>query len=337
MEKLYSEEVNIFTQGKNLEDMLYSLNVPCLYLEGKATPYSAVYYYKLKDAIAITRLPKVIPALEVLLSAQAGEVAFAPTPTHPTAHFCLTVENRAREINSIKDYSNIIKKKSNTILYGIDIASGELVYSNLTDTPHLLIAGASGSGKSVLLHNIIASLCLLKPTNNTSLVLIDTKQVEFADYEHADFENFLACPIAHDVQTAINTLRALCNQIDIRYGKMREKGLKEYDGTKWVVVIDEFADLMLAKKSIIEPLVVRIAQMGRACGVHLIIATQRPSVDVCTGLIKANIPDRVALRCASIKDSIVILDKKGAETLKGKGEALIRIGNNTKKVQCFNK
>lgn len=339
MEKLYStnpSNVTIYNNGKNIEDVLISLNINCVFIEATSSPYSNAFYFKLKDAMAITKIPKIIPALEVLFSAQNGEILFNTTPTHPTAHFSLIIEKTTRTPISIKTYKKDIKDKQNTALLGIDIATGEAIYSNLIDTPHLLVAGASGSGKSVLIHNIITSLCNYQ-NNNTSLVLIDTKQVEFADYDKPEYKDWLACPICYDVQTAIYTLRAICDRMDERFAKMKEQGLKMYNGTKWVIIIDEFADLMLANKKQIEPLIVRIAQMGRACGIHLIIATQRPSVDVCTGLIKANIPDRIALRCASVRDSMVIMDKKGAETLKGKGEALVRIGNTTKKIQCFNK
>lgn len=339
MEKIYNKDSNtlIYSTGKDIEDVLHTLKIPCAFLEGSASPYSNVYYYKLKDAMAITKLPKIIPALEVLFSVESGAITYSPTPQHLTAHFCLTVETSNRTPLSLKAYETEIKGKDNTLMLGVDIATGELIYTDLLTTPHLLIAGASGSGKSVLLHNLIASLCKYNTHNNTAVVLIDTKQVEFAEYENKEFSEFLGGEICYDVKSALWTLRTICEKMDERFAKMKEKGLKVYDGTKWVIVIDEFADLMLMNKRQIEPLIVRIAQMGRACGVHLIIATQRPSVDVCTGLIKANIPDRIALRCASIKDSLVILDKKGAETLKGKGEALVRIGNNPKKIQCFDK
>lgn len=336
MEKLYSSELktDIYSNGKNIEDALHSLNIPCVFLEAVSTIYSKSYYFKLTNALAVNKLDKIIKPLEVLLSAQEGEITIALTPSHETAHFSLTIETTAQKPIPLSNYKDMLKSLTHTMMYGIEISTGEVIYSNLLDTPHLLIAGASGSGKSVLLHNIIDSLSKYKQTN-LSFVLIDTKQVEFAQYEKSD--DMLACPICYDTKTAICTLRAICDKMEERFAKMRQKGLKVYDGTKWVIVIDEFADLMLSRKSQIEPLIVKIAQMGRACGIHLVIATQRPSVDVCTGLIKANIPDRIALKCASVRDSMVILDKKGAETLKGKGEALVRINNEIKKIKCFYK
>ena len=135
MEKVYSLDPMI-AKGKKLEDALVSLIISSTFIDATESLYSNVYYFKLLDPLAIMRIEKVIPALEVLFSTQSGEISFAHTPHHPIAHFSLIIENEARTIAHLSNYKHHLSKKENTVLYGIDIATGELVYSNLIDTPH---------------------------------------------------------------------------------------------------------------------------------------------------------------------------------------------------------
>lgn len=336
MEKLNVTSSAIYSKGKQIEELLYGLNCPCLFVDGIKREFGNTYYFAFSTPLSAVKILKLIDPLEVLLGINKGALIYQPTTEFNCAQFSLYIANASRESISIKAYKTNLIEHPCEALIGIDITNGEIIYSKLRSTPHLLIAGASGSGKSVLLNNIIKSFSIYNPKQNVGLVLIDTKQVEFEEYRHPKYAKHLACPIATDKLSAIQTLKCLNTEMDKRYSLMREKGIKEYFGTKWVVVIDEFADLMLTHKKIIEPLLVRLAQMGRASGIHLIIATQRPSVDVCTGLIKANMPDRIALKCASIRDSMVILDSKGAENLLGNGDAIIKLNNKTYKAQCFN-
>lgn len=201
-------------------------------------------------------------------------------------------------------------------------ASGELIKLDFEKIPHLLIAGTTGSGKSVLLHNILVNLMSFYRTNNegnrfrrgVATLIIDPKGNELSMYKNVKDTIFV-----DNTKQAINALNWVASEMDRRY---RENTPQTSD---LFVIIDELADLMLTSKFQVEESIVRIAQKGRACGIHLIVATQRPTVDVCSGLIKANMPYRIALRTASVRDSVVILDRKGAEAL-NVGEGILKEG-----------
>ena len=214
---------------------------------------------------------------------------------------------------------------------GVDVY-GKTIIKDLADMPHLLIAGSTGSGKSVMLNTILHSLLTQNTPEQLNLVLIDPKRVEltsFADYPH------VLSRIIHKHEEAIKALSWLIKEMDERYEKLqkaKKKGIKEYNEDytdkipRLVVVIDEFASLILTKErgeaSLAEIMIVRLAQEGRAAGIHLVIATQRPSVDVVTGLIKANLPTRICFMTTSKIDSKIVLDQGGAEELVGKGDML---------------
>jgi S-DNA-T family DNA segregation ATPase FtsK/SpoIIIE len=203
-------------------------------------------------------------------------------------------------------------------------------YADLTKMPHLLIAGATNSGKSIGLATLITSLLVRNTPKDVRLVLIDPKRVELTLFDNIPH---LLCPVIRDVKEAPGALRAVIREMDRRYDLLSNQSVRNIDG--WnekatfaeklpyiVVVIDELADLMIQSKAEVETSIVRIAQLARAVGIHLVIATQRPSVDVITGTIKANIPSRVAFAVASQIDSRTILDAKGADALIGKGDML---------------
>ena len=212
------------------------------------------------------------------------------------------------------------------IMLGID-AQGNRVITDLKKMPHALFAGATGSGKSVLESVFICSLLIKYP--NMIIYGIDTKRVEFQSFRYAP--NF---HLVTDAAAATQTLRDLCDEMEDRYNQLvraKVNNIDEYNnkGGKMnpiVVIIDEFADLMLLSGKHVEEYVVRLAQKARACGIHLIIATQRPTKEVVTGLIKANIPTRICLKVTSALDSRIILDRNGGETLVGKGDMLF-LGN----------
>jgi len=229
---------------------------------------------------------------------------------------------------------------------------------DLTKMPHLLIAGATGQGKSVGINVMLTSLLMSKHPSELKLVLIDPKKVELSIFNDID-KHYLAMaegmtePVISDMDEAVLALRALTDEMDKRYGLLKSaqvKNIIEYndkfvnkevnpdEGHFYmpyiVVVIDEFADLMMTADKEVEPLVSRIAQLARAVGIHLVIATQRPSANVITGVIKANFPARMSFRVATGIDSRTILDTSGAETLIGRGDLLFKVGINTTRVQC---
>ena len=210
-----------------------------------------------------------------------------------------------------------------TIALGKD-AQGNNMYTNLAKAPHMLIAGATGSGKSVLLNSIITSL-LLKDIGDTEIFCIDTKRTELTGYS--------GIPRVHvitEANEAIKTLERMCEVMENRYKSLEKYGCRNVDEVRnlgyrtvdIVIVIDEFADLMLLSGKTVEKHVVRLAQKARAAGIHLVIATQRPTRDVITGLIKANIPTRVCLKVTSGLESRIILDRNGGENLTGNGDML---------------
>jgi len=212
---------------------------------------------------------------------------------------------------------------------GSDI-SGQAVVADLTKMPHLLIAGATGSGKSVCLNAIISGLLMQHTPDTLRLVLIDPKRVEMTAYQaipHLAFSE-----IVRDLDRVLGTLQAVANEMDTRYRRFQAMGVRNIQGFNekqtanklpyWVVVIDELADLMMTAPDQVQRLLVRLAQLARATGIHVIVATQRPSVDVITGLIKANFPTRIAFAVSSLVDSRTIIDGTGAEKLLGRGDML---------------
>lgn len=223
-------------------------------------------------------------------------------------------------------------KQKLPIPLGRDV-NGRYVVGDLTRMPHLLIAGATGAGKSVCLNCIISTFLLTKSPDELKLVMIDPKMVELTGYNGVPH---LQCPVVTEMDKVVGTLRLVLREMERRYAMFANLGVRNLDGYRdrvadepgaerlpyLVVIIDELADLMMTAPDDVEGLLVRLAQMARATGIHLIIATQRPSVDVVTGLIKANVPSRVAFAVSSLTDSRVVLDMPGAERLLGRGDML---------------
>lgn len=199
------------------------------------------------------------------------------------------------------------------------------VYYDLTEAPHMLVAGTTGSGKSVFLHDVICSLIMNHP-DDIEIIGIDMKGTEFLAYENTHNFTYIS-----ETSDAVSILADLCEEMDARYKTISAahcRDIASYNESghfmkRVVCIIDEFADLMLTSGKQVEQYVVRLAQKARACGIHLVIATQRPTANVITGLIKTNIPTRVSFKVTSIIDSRIILDRKGAETLNGHGDMLL--------------
>lgn len=218
------------------------------------------------------------------------------------------------------------------ILVGVDM-HGKPVMKDLSKMPHLLVAGTTGSGKSVGLNSFILSLINKKQPDELKLILVDPKRIEFSMYNN---QKYMLCPAVTDMSMAARWLEKLCDEMNARYAvfeKAMVRNIGEYieKGNKMpyiVCVIDEFADLILFDKNV-EKQVQILAQKSRAAGIHLVIATQRPSVDVITGVIKANLPTRLSYKVSSPVDSMTILNTAGAEDLLGRGDSLLLEENGT--------
>ena len=268
--------------------------------------------------------------------ASAGVRIEAPIPNKSAVG--IEVPNKARdtvffrELVDTTEFKKSFDKKLETVL-GKDI-SGAMVTCNIAKMPHLLIAGTTGSGKSVCVNSIIMSILMKSTPQDVRLIMVDPKKVEFMMYNGIPH---LLIPVVTDPKKAAGALAWAVNEMLNRYKQFSDNNVRDFTGfnelakdpdsglTKMshiVIFIDELADLMMASPKDVEDSIVRLAQMARAAGMHLVIATQRPTVNVVTGLIKANIPSRIALMVASQTDSRVILDVSGAEKLLGNGDML---------------
>jgi len=230
-----------------------------------------------------------------------------------------------RELLEYPDFKR--RDSSLTVALGKDV-SGKPSFANLQKMPHLLIAGATGSGKSMGIQSMIISFLYQNSPETLRLILVDPKRVEFSSYNGIPH---LLTPVITDVTKTVNALRWAISEMDRRFdilAKNHKRNIDSYNLTAAekmpyiVIVIDELADLMVAAAAEVEACIIRLTQMARAVGIHMIIATQRPSVDVITGLIKANVPTRIAYSVASLVDSRTIIDNSGAEKLMGKGDML---------------
>ena len=233
-----------------------------------------------------------------------------------------------REVMDSADFRKFAAKGGLPIALGSD-AGGDSVAVDLASLPHMMIAGATGSGKSVCINSIVASMMLTKPPDQLRMLMVDPKQVELTPFNGIPH---LVLPVITEVDEVSPMLRGLIREMTRRYKAMAEIGTRNISGYNakardpmpyLVLIVDELADLMLVGGFEIEQSLVRLAQLGRAAGIHLVLATQRPSVKVVTGLLKANIPCRVAFAVASQVDARVILDSVGAEKLLGKGDMLL--------------
>ena len=247
-------------------------------------------------------------------------------------------EVKLRTLIEHEQFNKIANQEGLPIGLGENVG-GEPISIDLLDMPHLLIAGATGSGKSVCINSIIDSLIFACSPEDLRLIMVDPKRVEltpFNDLPH------LVYPVVVEMDETIDVLDSLINEMFARYKLLEEAGTRNIKAYRektnhklpyLVLIIDELADLMMASRFEAEQLLVRLAQLGRATGIHLILATQRPSVNVVTGLMKANIPSRVAFAVASQVDSRVILDVNGAEKLLGKGDMLFLSSDNPQPIR----
>lgn len=326
----------------------------------KATIGPTVTLYEIIPApgVKISKIKNLEDDIALSLAA-LGIRIIAPIPGAGTIG--IEVPNQNPEIVSMRGL--IASKKFQESKFALPVALGRTISNetytfDLTKMPHLLVAGATGQGKSVGLNTIITSLLYKKHPSQLKFVMVDPKKVELSIYSVIE-KHFLAKlpgeeeAIITETAKVVNTLNSLCIEMDSRYDLLKVaqvRNIKEYNekfikrqlnpnnGHKFlpyiVVVVDEFADLIMTAGKEVEQPIARIAQLARAVGIHMIIATQRPSTNIITGVIKANFPARIAFKVASMIDSRTILDSPGANQLIGRGDMLISVGSEMVRVQC---
>ena len=349
----------IRANNARIVEVLNSFGVAIKEIKATVGPTITLYEITPAEGVRITKIKNLEDDIALALAA-LGIRIIAPMPGKGTIG--IEVPNKKPNIVSMENILN--SKKFQESKMELPIALGktitnEVYMADLAKIPHLLVAGATGQGKSVGLNAIITSLLYKKHPNEMKIVLIDPKKVEFSVYLPIA-KHFMAClpeneeePIITDVTKVVRTLNSLCTLMDTRYDMLKLAGarnIKEYnekfvnhklrrtDGHDFmpyiVVIIDEFGDLIMTAGKEIEKPICRIAQLARAVGIHMVIATQRPTTNIITGTIKANFPGRMAFKVSAMIDSRTILDKPGANQLIGRGDMLILNGAEPVRVQC---
>jgi DNA segregation ATPase FtsK/SpoIIIE, S-DNA-T family len=286
-----------------------------------------------RTRVRVNRITALANDLALALAAPTIRIE-APVPGKPIVG--IEVPNTTTSLVSLRSviesqaFQKVNGKSKLSLALGKGV-SGDSVAADLAKMPHLLIAGATGSGKSVCINSIIACFLVHNTPEELRLVLIDPKRVELTTYNRVPHLAF--SKVIVDMEEVVGTLQAVIHEMDSRYRRFAEIGVRNVEGynksplathkmANWVVIIDELADLMMVAAYEVERQICRLAQLARATGIHLIVATQRPSVDVITGLIKANFPTRIAFAVSSQVDSRTIIDSVGAEKLLGRGDML---------------
>lgn len=349
----------IKANNARIVEVLNSFGVAIREIKATVGPTITLYEITPAEGVRISKIRNLEDDIALSLSA-LGIRIIAPIPGKGTIG--IEVPNKKANIVSMESILNSKKFQETTMDLPLAIGktiTNEVYMVDLAKIPHLLVAGATGQGKSVGLNTIITSLLYKKHPNELKIVLVDPKKVEFSVYAPIA-DHFMATvagnedePIITDVTKVVNTLNSLTTLMDARYDLLKIAGarnIKEYnqkfvnhqlDLTKGheympyiVVIIDEYGDLIMTAGKEIELPITRIAQLARAVGIHMIIATQRPTANIITGSIKANFPGRMAFKVSSMTDSRTILDQSGANQLIGRGDMLILDGNQPVRVQC---
>ena len=348
------------TANKNrIVDVLRNFGVEISSIKATVGPTITLYEITPAPGVRISRIRNLEDDIALSLSA-LGIRIIAPIPGKGTIG--IEVPNAKPTTVSMESVLNSKKFQESTMELPCAIGktiTNEVFMFDLAKAPHLLVAGATGQGKSVGLNAIITSLLYKKHPAELKIVLVDPKKVEFSVYSNIE-KHFLAKvpdeeadPIITDVTKVVRTLNSLCKEMDTRYDLLKiaqARNIKEYNkkfierhlnpehGHKYmpyiVVVIDEFGDLIMTAGKEVELPIARIAQLARAVGIHMIIATQRPTTNIITGTIKANFPSRIAFRVGAMIDSRTILDRPGAQQLIGRGDMLYLNGGEPVRVQC---
>jgi S-DNA-T family DNA segregation ATPase FtsK/SpoIIIE len=343
-----SQEAFVREQAAILEQALREFSIDAQVVEIDTGPVITMYEISLAPGIKVSAITALSNDIMRALKAESVRIV-APVPGKNTVG--IEVPNAQKEKVRLKELMqtappNDMAKMSIPLFLGKD-ASGEPLITDLTRMPHCLIAGTTGSGKSVCINSIIMSVMYMQRPDLVKLILVDPKVVEMAPFKDIPH---LMCPVINDASRATSVLEWACEKMDERYDLLAEAGvrnLKDYNNLTQeelvekfqpgsaeeeakipkklpfiVIIVDELADLMMTSGKEVEAYIVRLAQKARAVGIHLILATQRPQATVVTGLIKANMPAKIAFRVGSRMDSRIVLDQNGAEVLLGQGDML---------------
>ena len=337
----------ITQRAHTLKNTLEQFNIQCEVMEIQKGPVITMYELELAPGTKVGKVVSLSDDLAIALKSPSVRIV---APLLGKSSIGVEVPNVRREVVVLRELlesaDEIRKKMSIPLLVGKDVA-GNPVFSDLAAMPHLLIAGTTGSGKSVCLNSVILSILFMRYPSEVQLLLVDPKMVEFSLFKEIPH---LISPVVTDMKKAAAVLEWAVNKMEERYALLASVGVKHINGYNKlgaseikkrlnpegdvdiddvpfylphiVIVVDELADLMMVASKEVEGSVIRLSQKSRAVGIHLILATQRPSVDVITGLIKSNLPSRISFYVASKVDSRTILDQNGAEKLLGGGDML---------------
>ena len=332
---------NIKENSLIIKKTLENFGIPVEMAEVNVGPAVTQYAFKPAEGVKLSKITTLSNNLALALAAHPIRIE-APIPGKSLVG--IEVPNKVRAMvvlrNLVADANYQNAESPLMIALGKDVA-GAPVYTALEEMPHMLVAGATGTGKTIFLNSLILSLLYKSTPERLRMILVDPKRVEFQNYN--DIPHLL-CPVIYDAQKTMNALQWLAKEMERRFEVFSEiptRNIKTYNHNKTVIasgsqlpyivlVIDELADLMAAKGRELEAGIVRLAQMARATGIHLVLATQRPSVEVITGLIKANITSRITFQVASQIDSRTVLDTSGAEKLLGAGDMLFLSSKSSK-------
>jgi DNA segregation ATPase FtsK/SpoIIIE, S-DNA-T family len=326
-------QMDLTTKGKRIQETLQHFGIGVKVARIQEGPVVTQYALDVEPGIKLSRIEGLADNLALGLAARSIRIE-APIPGEP--YVGIEIPNSAfdlvtlKEVLSSRNFDTMGATSKLAFALGQDVA-GQPFSADLAKMPHVLIAGATGSGKSVCVNAIICSLLMRSTPTEVKLILIDPKRVEMAQYKGIPH---LLTEVIVDSDKAVNALKWTVGTMEARYHEFAQRGVRNIAGFNdalrageprmpyIVIVIDELADLMMVSAYEVEATITRIAQLARATGIHLVIATQRPSVQVITGLIKANIPSRIAFAMTSGVDSRTILDTTGAEDLLGRGDML---------------
>ena len=324
-----------------LQKTLYSFGVSAKVEDVSVGPAITRYELKPAEGVRVSKIANLADDIALNLAAETIRIE-APIPGKQAVG--IEVPNKEKEAVHLRDVVETEEFANNksklSVALGKDVA-GQVVIADIAKMPHVLIAGSTGSGKSVCINTIITSIIYNAKPSEVKLVMVDPKVVELSVYNGIPH---LLIPVVTDPRKAAGALAWAVQEMDDRYNKFATKGVRDLKGynsamekegkggklPQIVIIIDELADLMMVAAKDVEDAICRLAQKARAAGMHLVIATQRPSVDVITGLIKANVPSRIAFAVSSQVDSRTILDMVGAEKLLGKGDMLFSPAGSSK-------
>jgi S-DNA-T family DNA segregation ATPase FtsK/SpoIIIE len=328
-----SDPAELEQNAEILRGVLQDFRIPIKEISCSCGPTITRYEIKPEAGVRVRQIANLVDDISMAL-AKSGVRIEAPIPGKAAVGIEVPNDKSAAvKLRNILEHADFISHKSKiAACLGADVSGKPMIF-DIEKMPHLLVAGTTGSGKSVCINSIIMSILYHAKPEEVKLLLIDPKKVEFKVYKDIPH---LCCRIVSDPKKAAGALNSAVNEMEKRFELIEEVGVRNITGyneitkndpdkpymPRMVVIIDEFADLMMTAKDEVETAVVRIAQKARAAGIHLIIGTQRPSVDVITGLIKANIPSRIAFTVMSGIDSRTIIDTVGAEKLCGRGDML---------------